>query len=99
MSSESSPDVPTEENTTVKPKRLPRSAKKRLRYERLRQHFKEAPKKKKNRPRFQHPAASELLSDSHDGKVRLFNKKFVFFNAFFSYSDKQSRSITLWKTA
>lgn len=42
---------PSSEST--KPKRLPRSAKKRLRYERIRQQRKEAPKKKKkkkNRP-------------------------------------------------
>lgn len=47
------PPTPTIESEpsseSTKPKRLPRSAKKRLRYERLRQQRKEAPKKKKKK--------------------------------------------------
>ncbi len=47
LSSEPSSPVQDNENESTKPKRLPRSAKKRLRYERIRQQQKQAPKKKK----------------------------------------------------
>lgn len=46
MSSELTSLVDTEETEPTKPKRLPRSAKKRLRYERLRQHYREVRKNK-----------------------------------------------------
>jgi hypothetical protein len=48
MSSPSEPSSPIQ-NESTKPKRLPRSAKKRLRYERLRQQHKLGRKKKKTR--------------------------------------------------
>lgn len=52
----------TEEVTKVK--RLPRSAKKRLRYERLRQQQKQAPKKKKkSRPSFNLPSSDATESN------------------------------------
>jgi hypothetical protein len=54
MSSVPSPLIHNDDNTSTtestKPKRLPRSAKKRLRFERIRQQRKLAPKKKKKRP-------------------------------------------------
>ena len=46
-SAESDEILPTEQ---TKLKRLPRSAKKRLRYERIREQHKETPKKKKSKP-------------------------------------------------
>ena len=47
--SSSEPSSPIQNDETTKPKRLPRSAKKRLRYERLRQQHKLTRKKKKTR--------------------------------------------------
>jgi len=65
MSSESSPLVHNAENESTiestKPKRLPRSAKKRLRYERIRQQRKQARKKKKN-----HSSSVVIPSNSSD---------------------------------
>ncbi|CAF1056786.1 unnamed protein product [Rotaria sp. Silwood1] len=66
MSSESTPVVPNDENESTKPKRLPRSAKKRLRYERIRQQRKEARKKKKKHTSSNHPSSLVLSSSSTD---------------------------------
>lgn len=62
------------ESTTIestKPKRLPRSAKKRLRYERIRQQRKQTRKKKKN-PNSSHPSSSITIpSDASESKFSL----------------------------
>lgn len=70
MSSPAIPDVHDEINESAKPKRLPRSAKKRLRYERIRQQRKEAPKKKK-KPKSSIPSSSIELPTSTDGGIDL----------------------------
>ena len=71
MSSEATSIVHSEENESTKPKRLPRSAKKRLRYERIRQKHKENPKKKKkkNPKSSHHPLSLELPTSSDDGTI------------------------------
>jgi len=78
MSSVPSPLIDNEENESTteptKPKRLPRSAKKRLRYERLRQQRKQAPKKKKN-----HTSSIVIRSNTSESK---FCWKFLFINIF-----------------
>ncbi|CAM4751625.1 unnamed protein product [Rotaria magnacalcarata] len=66
MSSEPTSIILSEENESTKPKRLPRSAKKRLRYERIRQKHKETPKKKKKRKSSHHPLSLELPISSDD---------------------------------
>ena len=67
MSSPPSPLIHNDNDTSTtestKPKRLPRSAKKRLRYERIRQQRKQAPKKKKKRP-----SSTVLPTDSSESK-------------------------------
>lgn len=73
MSSESSSPVQNTENesTTIestKPKRLPRSAKKRLRYERIRQQRKEARKKKKNPTSTNKISSTVISSNSSESK-------------------------------
>ncbi len=78
MSSVSSPLVHNAESESTteltKPKRLPRSAKKRLRYERLRQQRKQAPKKKKN-----HSSSIVIPSNTSESK---FCWKFLCINIF-----------------
>ncbi|CAF1032835.1 unnamed protein product [Rotaria sordida] len=66
MSSESTTLVPNIENESTKPKRLPRSAKKRLRYERILQQRKQAHKKKKKRISSNDPSSILLPSNSTD---------------------------------
>jgi hypothetical protein len=72
MSSVSSPSVHNEENEltseSIKPKRLPRSAKKRLRYERIRQQRKQVRKKKKNHTSSNHSSAIVMPSSSSESK-------------------------------
>ncbi|CAF1101516.1 unnamed protein product [Adineta ricciae] len=74
MSTEDVTPVQDDENESneevPKVKRLPRSAKKRLRYERLRQQYKQAPKKKKkSRPSFNLPSSDATETVSLTGKL------------------------------
>jgi len=83
MSSVPSPLAHNNENESTiestKPKRLPRSAKKRLRYERIRQQRKQAPKKKKNRTSINLPSSIITTADSSESEL-IFSS---FFHKFF----------------
>jgi hypothetical protein len=77
MSSVPSPLIDNDENQltveSTKQKRLPRSAKKRLRYERIRQQRKQAPKKKKNRTSTNLPSSIITSADSSESELIFFS--------------------------
>jgi hypothetical protein len=75
MSSVPSPLDHNDQNESIKPKRLPRSAKKRLRYERIRQQRKQARKKKKTHTSSTHSSSIVLPSNSSESK---FSRKILF---------------------
>jgi hypothetical protein len=95
MSSVSSSLVHNAENESTteptKPKRLPRSAKKRLRYERIRQQRKQAPKKKKNHTSSDHSSSIVIRSSSSESK---FSWKFLCINIFQTVLTEQVTSLT-----
>jgi hypothetical protein len=96
MSSESSPLPHNDENESIvvstKPKRLPRSAKKRLRYERIRQQRKQVRKKKKN-----HSSLIVMPSSSSESKF-----SFSYFvgnslHPYFSTSSNRTSRFSYWE--